>query len=311
MAGAGRPCRRTARRTSLSTTLAGRTRGPGRRALALWRSPGALPRRTVAWLTGPGQRPRGATAHAAGRPRRPCRGFCLGASPLLGLALADGGDALGNRDLEARVGPRRVVEVGQLDARQPLADDLLDQVPLAFFLARDERERLAGGLGPTRAADTVDVVLGRDRHVEVHDMAQFRHVDATGGDVGRDEHRVLPALEPGQRQRALRLRPVAMDARGLDALPLEVRRQAIGAVLGPREHQRLRHHAARQQRREQGALQVLRHRVDRLRDADGGRGLARQVDRRRVVEEFAGQADDRRRHRGAEEQGLAPAWAGA
>ena len=205
----------------------------------------------------------------------------------------------------------RVVEVGQLDARQPLADDLLDQVPLAFFLARDERERLAGGLGPTRAADAVDVVLGRDRHVEVHDVASSDDVDAAGGDVGRDEHRVLAALEPGQRQRALRLRPVAVDARGLDALPLEVRRQAIGAVLGAREHQRLRHHAARQQRREQRALQVLRHRVHRLRDADGRRGLPRQVDRRRVVEEFAGQADDRRRHRGAEEQRLALRRAGA
>jgi hypothetical protein len=48
------------------------------------------------------------------------------ARPLLGLARADGRDALGDRDLEALGRAGRVVEPGNRDARQALADRVLD-----------------------------------------------------------------------------------------------------------------------------------------------------------------------------------------
>src|SRR5512143_614759 len=112
------------------------------------------------------------------------RGFMLGpafdllpgALALLGLAGADGGDALGDRDLEALDGPRRVVEFRDGDARQALADRALDLAEIRFLVRRDEREGVAFQLGARRAAHAVDVVLGDVRDVEVHDVRKGLHV---------------------------------------------------------------------------------------------------------------------------------------
>ena len=57
----------------------------------------------------------------------------------------------------------------------------------------------------------------------------------------------------------------------LNAGRTEDRRHTVGAVLRPGEHQRILDFAAFQQREQQRRLQVLRHRIDRLRDADGRR----------------------------------------
>ena len=59
-------------------------------------------------------------------------------------------------------------------------------------------------------------------------------------------------------------------------------------MLGPREDERVVHVAALQQVQQQRRLEMLRHRVDGVRDADGWRGaalrgldwIARQVQRR-------------------------------
>ncbi len=95
-----------------------------------------------------------------------------------------------------------------------------------LFVRRDEGEGLAGQLGARGAADAVDVVLGHQRHVEVHDVAERFDVDAARGDVGGDEHAVLAALEAGERLGALRLRAVAVDALGLDAVADQVHASA-------------------------------------------------------------------------------------
>ena len=52
----------------------------------------------------------------------------------------------------------------------------------------------------------MDVVLGRDRDVEVDDVAELLDVDAAGCDVGGDEDPVLAALEAGECGGPLRLR---------------------------------------------------------------------------------------------------------
>ena len=65
-------------------------------------------------------------------------------------------------------------------------------------------------------------------HVDVVD------VQATGGDVGGDEHRQLAVGEVGQRLLAVRLAQVAVDRRGAHAFLLEVAGQAVGAELGAR-----------------------------------------------------------------------------
>ena len=59
----------------------------------------------------------------------------------------------------------------------------------------------------------MDVVLRQRRNVEVDDVAERFDVDAARGDVGRDEHAIPAALESLERVGALRLRPIAVNAR--------------------------------------------------------------------------------------------------
>jgi hypothetical protein len=58
----------------------------------------------------------------------------------------------------------------------------------------------------------MDVILRHSRHVEIDHVSERGDVDAARRDIGRNQHAVFPALEPGQRVSALRLRAVAMDA---------------------------------------------------------------------------------------------------
>ena len=88
-----------------------------------------------------------------------------------------------------------------------------------------------------RATDAVHVILGLLRHVVVDDVRDAGDVEPALRDVRRDEHAHLAALEILERARALRLRLVGVHRRRVDALALEMPHDAIGAVLGAREHE--------------------------------------------------------------------------
>ena len=95
-----------------------------------------------------------------------------------------------------------------------------------------------------------------------------------------------------------------MDPLRRDAVPGQVGLEPVGAVLGAGEYECLLHQVALKQREEEHRLELLRHRVDRLGDPDGRRGLPLETDGRRVPEHLAGERDDRGGHRGAEEERL-------
>ena len=116
--------------------------------------------------------------------------------------------------------------------------------------------------------------------------------------------RNLPRLEAGECLGPLRLRAVAVDPLGGDAVLHEEVVQPVGAVLGAGEDQHLLHLAALQQGEQECRLQFLGHRVDRLGDADRGLRLALEVDHHRVLQHLAHQRHDRRWHRRREEEGL-------
>jgi hypothetical protein len=78
----------------------------------------------------------------------------------------------------------------------------------------------------------VDVVLGEVRDVEIHDEAQRLHVDASGGDVCRDEDAASSLLEAGQGFGPLRLAAVPVDPFATDAVLLEEVGEPVGPVLG-------------------------------------------------------------------------------
>ena len=159
----------------------------------------------------------------------------------------------------------------------------------------DERDRLAVLAGTARAADPVHVVLGHHRQLVVHDVRQLLDVEPASRDVGRDEDGDAPGLEVAEGAHALALALVAVDRGGADAVLGELLGEAVRAVLGPREHQRLVDPAGRDEVREQLALALAVDRDDDLLDELGRRVPRRDLDARRLVEQARGEATGRRR----------------
>src|SRR6185437_6515080 len=89
-----------------------------------------------------------------------------------------------------------------LDARDLRADQLLDSLDQAALIGRGEGEGVADQAGAAGAADAMDVVLGRERHVEIEHVAHGDDVEAAGGDVGRHQDLDLALLELLQRLHA-------------------------------------------------------------------------------------------------------------
>jgi len=54
--------------------------------------------------------------------------------------------------------------------REPATDELLDPAELVVFVRRHERDRVARGVGSSGPADAVNVVLGKQRDIEIDDV---------------------------------------------------------------------------------------------------------------------------------------------
>ena len=82
----------------------------------------------------------------------------------------------------------------------------------------------------------VGLVVGR--RIEVDHVGDVVEVEATCGDVGRDEHVVRTAREPAERPLALGLRHAAVQLARAEAFLAQVPREAVGAALRAHEDQR-------------------------------------------------------------------------
>src|SRR3954447_14104406 len=69
---------------------------------------------------------------------------------------------------------------------------------VGLLLGEHERDAGAAAAGAAGAADAVHVVLVAVRRVEVDHVRDVVDVEAACGDVGRDQGRDLPRLEPRQ-----------------------------------------------------------------------------------------------------------------
>ena len=118
-------------------------------------------------------------------------------------------------------------------------EEALDVAEQRRLVDADERDRVAADAGPAGSADPVDVVLGDHRQLEVHDVRQLLDVEAACGDIGGDEDSRSAGLEVVERPDPLALALVAVDRGGVDPVPAELLGEAVRAVLGPGEHQRL------------------------------------------------------------------------
>jgi hypothetical protein len=82
------------------------------------------------------------------------------------------------------------------------------------------------------AANPVDKVFRDFRQVVINDVSDVLHVNSTRGNVGRHQYAEASLLKPSQGSAALRLRAVAMNHRGANALLIQILGDALGAALG-------------------------------------------------------------------------------
>src|SRR5688572_25482803 len=106
----------------------------------------------------------------ASGPALPIR-FCLRSRALLRLSAPDRGDAFADRDLELALRTCVVVEVRDRDLWQSFPNCLLDRAEIVLLVRRNESEGISDLAGARCAAYTVDVIVGRLRHIEVDDVS--------------------------------------------------------------------------------------------------------------------------------------------
>jgi len=92
---------------------------------------------------------------------------------------------------------------------------------------------------PSGSPDAVNEIFRHFREIVVDDMRDVLHVNSARSQVGRHQHAEASLLEPCEGRGALRLRAVAMNHGGREALAIQALGNALGAPLGPRKHQAL------------------------------------------------------------------------
>lgn len=78
---------------------------------------------------------------------------------------------------------RNGVHARHFDPRDLGTNQLLDRLDQAAFRRRGQGEGMAGTAGTARTTDAMDVILGRERHVEIEDVAHIGNVETAGRDV--------------------------------------------------------------------------------------------------------------------------------
>ncbi len=177
---------------------------------------------------------------------------------------------------------RPIVEVGEGAAFEFLAQHPLHIAHRDGIFRRHQRVRLAGLLGAAGAPDAMRVRVGGVGHVIVDDVRNAQHVDAARRDVGGNHDAVFAGPEAVQRRLPLILREVALERRGVEAGLIQLLGQPLGAMLGAGEHEHRFGLGAAQQLGQQRRLEMLRHRIERVRDRLDRRAVA-HLHRQRVA----------------------------
>src|SRR5437660_4372247 len=132
-------------------------------------------------------------------------------------------------------------------------------------------------------------------HIEAEDMRQALNVEPARRDVAGDEEADLARLEALERLGALRLRHIAVQGRGVEAVTAEGALQDVDIALPVAEDQRVLDVLAADQRAQCLALLLRRDDDERLLDQFGGRGRRADRDLDRLLQESIAEAADLRR----------------
>src|SRR5579883_242708 len=132
---------------------------------------------------------------------------------------------------------RRLAKIVVLD-RNPHARKFFDVLNVGFLIWRAKGDRDTIRAGATGATNTMHVRLRHIRDLVVEDVFEIIDIDASCGDVGRDEHADLAALEIRERSLSGVLRFVTMDRFSRNMIALQRPRDNIGSSFRTREYQR-------------------------------------------------------------------------
>ena len=121
-------------------------------------------------------------------------------------------------------------------------------------------------------------------------MREPLHIDATRGDVGRDQSAHFAAFEAFQRAFARILRLVAVNGGRRNPRAFQTLHHAIRAVLGTREHERIEHFGTLEQLDQQVDLLCLVDEEDFLHYTLGGRRRRSDADAHGVAQNAIEQA---------------------
>ena len=169
-----------------------------------------------------------------------------------------------------------------------------------------EADRVAGGAGARRAADSMHVVFGILRQVVVEHVAHAGHVQAARRDVRADEHGELAGLKVFEHAQALALRHVARKRLGFDAVVHERVAQPIRLAARVDEDHRAVRIAVAQQREEQRQLLLHRREIDRLRYAIDRHLVRLDANELGIVHVLVGELEHAMRERRREQHVQAP-----
>ena len=131
----------------------------------------------------------------------------------------------------------RSVLAGSGDSFNLDAELALELEEIRALFAKKEGGSNAAFTSAAGTANAMDEVFGDIGKIVIDDVGDVLHVDAASSDVGGDEDTILPALETSEGRGPLRLRAVAMNHGGVDALAVEALGDAFGAALGAGEDQ--------------------------------------------------------------------------
>ena len=150
------------------------------------------------------------------------------------------------------------------------SDESLQRTKSISIIRCDKADGISDGLGPSRSPDAVDIIFRVHREIEIHDVRNAVHVNASGRNIGGHEHTDLSRFKGFQGIQALVLGAIGMERRRRDLRSSQALSDSVGAVLRPREDEHRIEGRIAQQVNEKSRLQTRGHFINEL-----GHGLSR------------------------------------
>lgn len=99
----------------------------------------------------------------------------------------------------------RILKAFGTFANDAASDEFLERSELGLILRGDEADRITDSVSASRTTDSMYVILGMHREVEVHDMRNPIDINTPSRDIRRHKHTHRTGLEIFQRTQSLTL----------------------------------------------------------------------------------------------------------